>query len=280
MKEDRTRIFKATYTSKDNKVYHLNVRVFKRLASFGLAIALVKGGLTITGNLLTSGVDDINEQIEEVEKSEDLLLIETIIKENPNILKDPKNVIYLVKEDDTLDSIAEVCGTTVDKLRELNKLFEVDNVISGTSIVVEMFEDKEPKDRLISSLESYFYDYVFNSPVAKEAKSSQFSLKRQVNYYKSVIYGHPKSEADVDPDSLFGMYVNSYLNFHKEESEKSDTDKDKYIAFLTELAQKTVTDLNFDGMASTIIPFEQYDIYLQNKTTDFQSLQTEQNRIN
>lgn len=263
---NRTRTFRGTYTSNDKKVYHLNVRVFSRLAVFGLAVALIHSSLPHT-NDESMGESPSRAEFGIEADSEDLALIESIIKDNPNILKDVTQSNYTVKDGESVSSIADACGISINRLCYLNDIKPDDTLYPGGTIKVENITAKSPNDAHIASLESYFYDYVFKSPVAQLATSNDEEHANQVNFYKSIIYGSPKSEADVDPISLFGRYINLYLSFHDNRESLNEDEKGRYIAELESLREDTERELNLAGTANTIIAFSQYENYLKMGTT-------------
>lgn len=267
MANDRTRTFEGIYTSNDNREHPLKVRIFKRLAVFGLAITLVRGGLVTTTvmdrNIESSSKDNKSDK----EIDDDKSLIEHVIKENPYILKDLKEISYTVKAGDTLNTIALLNGTTVDSICEANNMSKDDVIYAGGTLKIEKRVDKGEEDGLIATLESYFYDYLFKSPIAKLASSNNPKYANQASYYRSIIFGSPKSEADIDPRSIYGEYVNAYISFHDREGEPTNEAKKVYIERLGTLAARADEDLNLANTTSAIVPFSTYRTYLQNGST-------------
>lgn len=261
------RTYRGTYTSKDGKEHQLNVKVFKRLGAFALAIVLIKSAHTFVIKPIGQTIANSTNQEMEVENP-DLVLIEEIIKEHPDIIKEFTNEEYTVQNGDTLSAIAESCGNTVKRICALNDMSSKDIIYPGQVLKIENITEKEPLDKEISLLESYFYDYLFNSnlaTIAKENSSEGSAL------YRSILYGSPKTEADIDPNSIFGTYVTNYLHFH-DNGEVDDTIKNEYLKILQSLASDTIDQLSLGGKPIVVTP-DQYNIYITNGTTKYDELQ-------
>ena len=81
-----------------------------------------------------------------------------------------------------------------------------------------------------------------------------------------MLFGSPKSETDVDPRSIYGRYITSYIAFHNQ-TEHSRGETEAYMTALADLAVTAETELNLGGASEVIVPFEQYKTFLQNGTT-------------
>ncbi len=261
------RTYRGTYTSKDGKKHPLTVKVFKRLGTFALALVLVKSVHTYAITPIMNNIAASANRETEMDNP-DLILIDKIIKENPEIIKTITKSTYTVENGDTISGIAEDCGNTVKRICALNDMSSKDIIYPGQVINIETITEKEPLDKEISLLESYFYDYLFNSNLATIARenSAEGSL-----LYRSILYGNPKTEADVDPNSIYGTYVTNYLHFH-EYGEVDDNTKNEYLAVLQGLAQDTVDQLSLGGTPIVVTP-DQYKIYITNGTTKYEELQ-------
>ncbi len=261
------RTYRGTYTSKDGQKHLLNVKVFKRLGVFALTIVLVKTAHTyIIIPVRDTITASTNKEIEE--ENPDLALIENIIKANPDIIKIFTKSEYTVKNGDTVSAIAEECGNTVRRICALNGMSSKDIIYPGQVLNVEIITEKEPLDKEISLLESYFYDYLFNSNLATIARENSAEGSQ---LYRTILYGNPKTEADVDPNSIYGTYVTNYLHFHKN-SKVDDTLKNEYLAILQSLAKDTVDQFSLGGTPIVVTPV-QFKIYIENGTTKYDELQ-------
>lgn len=266
MANDRTRTFMGKYLSKDGKTHEVAIRVFKRFASLGLAITLT---YSIAGKLITA-IDEVaikDTKTEDIDSN--LLSIEDIIEKNPNILKDVEKSTYIIKVGDTMSSIAEANSNTVKRLCALNQMSAKQVIYPGQEINIETIKDKTPEEKDISALESYFYDYVFNSPIAKLAKNAE--NKGASSIYRTFLYGNPKNEYELDPNSIYGKYINRYLSYHNLENPMPE-EKKEYINMLTELSKETQENLNLGNTVENLIPYPQYRIFLENGTTKYDEL--------
>lgn len=262
MSVDRTRTFEATYTSSDSAKHQLKVRVFKRLAAFGLSLYLIKSAHPFV--LKTDAADaPVNPKGAREEKDPNIELIEGIIKNNPNLLSVPEIELYTVIMGDTVEKIAKAFKTSVKRICELNGLKKDQDLYGGQILRVESNNPKIGLDKEVSLLESYFYDYLFQSEVASIAKST----KKEGALFKSMLYGNPKSEAEIDSSSIFGKYVTNYIDFHGKE-DTDDKTKKKYIDELMNLESEAVQKLNLNGQTDLVVPYSIYNAYITNGTTN------------
>lgn len=265
----RTRAFKGTYTSSNKKTHELTVRIFKRLATFGLALTLDHSGIITGNNDLRD--DNLQSSFNMVELKDDKNLVASIINHDPYILKDVLRTTYVVKKGDTLKTIANEFGTTVDQICYLNAMDKSASLYEGGTLIIESIAEKDTLDKQRAALESYFYDYVFKSPVAVLATSPEAKNTHQASYYKSLIFGNPKTPNETDSSSIFGQYIDAYLSYNEGNEPKTDEEKKLYIENLIELADETEYNLNRGGSSPVIIPYEQYISYLENGSIDLQS---------
>lgn len=270
MANEKTRIFKGTYTSDDNKKHTVNVRIYKRFAALGLSLTLIVGsaGCVIATNYIKDTIKDDSF----TDNDADLQTIEAIIKNDPYILKDVELGTRTIKVGDTLSNIAEDCGNTVKRICELNEMSSKNVIYPGQEIKIETITDKDPREKSIAGLESYFNDYLFNSSVAEIAKNALENQKNGGLFYRSILYGNPKSEYEYDPNSIYGEFINAYLRFHGI-AEPTDAAKDEYIASLTDLSDKAVERLTFGDVSNILVPYSKYIIYLENRTTKYDEIQ-------
>ena len=278
-RNSRSRTFKGKYTDNSGKEHHFTVKIFGRLIALGLALVLVKGSYTaIIG---TSKKDDSKKDnnLEDAVLDQNLEQINEILKENPNMLREVSTSIHTVEFGETLGKIAENNGNTVKRIMELNDIKDNTQIIfAGEDLRVETIKPLSEIDAEIKMLESYFYDYVFNSSVAEMAKSSAPDDK-QANFYKSIIYGNPKSESEPDMNSIYGMYIQAYLNFHDENKEHTEESKQAYIYTLTSLAKEVDEKINLDGMNNVLINYDLYKVYCINRSTEYTEVQEKNHTI-
>ena len=64
--------------------------------------------------------------------------------------------VHVVKPGETLGQIAEVYGTTVDQLRSLNNLGDVDFVWYGQRLIVESDETPQPRESTVVQTIAYY----------------------------------------------------------------------------------------------------------------------------
>ncbi len=264
MSNDRTRTFKGKYISDDERVYHINVRIFKRLATFGLEI-----------NLNRCGLDAISKK-NEVESStkptletstfaEDEQLVEKIVTSKPHIINDVVDISYCVKEGDTIESIAEAFGMTVERLCYLNNLKKDAQLYPGGMLKVEKVTAKSELDKQIAAGESYFYDYLFKSPLATLVLShDKKGYSEQMNYYEKALFGEPKTNNEVDGKSIYGEYIKNYMTFHEGHAKDDEKTKKDYAEHLANLSARVSSEINLNGTINAVMPFDMYVDYLQN----------------
>lgn len=267
---ERTKTYQGKYTSKNGQQHNVRIRVYKKFGTLVLSFALVGTLAGMVGTIAKES--DKNNKPNSLEQDPNLLVIDTILKNNPNMLKDVERGTYTISGGDTISAIAERCGNTVKRICSLNKMDSKQVIVPGEVIEVETIKEKEPKDKEIVSLESYFHDYVFASPIAEIAKKAEENPDNGGPLYRSILYGNPLSEVDLDPNSIYGKYVSAYLKFHALEN-PSEEKRDEYISFLTELSKETFDSLTFGGMSSSLIPYSQYKVYLENGTTKYDTIQ-------
>ena len=169
---------------------------------------------------------------------------------------------YTVKEGDTLVNIAESNGISLKRLCTLNNKITNQTISIGEKLIVETATPMNEIEKDIVSLESYFYDYLFNSPIVKLAKSQTGNLEGKT-IFREIIFGKPANNTETDPNSLYGKYTNLYLNFHNKK-DVSLEDKKKYIEDLMQLSELCEVDLNLNGTVDNIVSFRVYRDYLEN----------------
>lgn len=81
-----TRTFDATYTSKDKKKHKLNVRVYRRLGTFGLSIGLIRNEQTYSLST-DENTQKKTLQLDGQDLTRDLELIESIIDKNNDVVQ-------------------------------------------------------------------------------------------------------------------------------------------------------------------------------------------------
>ena len=119
-KNNKTRIFSGVYTDKNGKRYRINVRVNPRLVSLVLALVMVK---TTACGVINPNYDKDAVQrgaYEDEYQNPNLLLIDKILKENPEMLKERTEGIYKVEWGDTLSGIADANGITLKELLHIS----------------------------------------------------------------------------------------------------------------------------------------------------------------
>ncbi len=222
---DRTKAYNAIYTSSDKKTHKLNVRIFKRLAKYGLALSLKSSasGFRLVESLKQE--DGKNISLEEISLSEDLVLIDKIIRESTSLI----------------------------------------NSLEDEDINVSLDND-------IATLESYFYDYLFQSTIARIARKERDAGVNTQLFYKKILYGTSSNINAIDPNSLFGTYTMKYLDYHKI-NEHVLEEKKAYIQFLTDLSNKALELLNANKKDS-IIPYSKYLNYLKKRSIEDEESET------
>lgn len=195
-------------------------------------------------------------------EDENTELVQQIIKKKPNLLSNVSVGGYTVKEGDTLVNIAESNGISLKRLCTLNNKITNQTISIGEKLIVETATPMNEIEKDIVSLESYFYDYLFNSPIVKLAKSQTGNLEGKT-IFREIIFGKPANNTETDPNSLYGKYTNLYLNFHNKK-DVSLEDKKKYIEDLMQLSELCEVDLNLNGTVDNIVSFRVYRDYLEN----------------
>ncbi len=248
MGDRQSRFFEGTYTSNDNKKYKVKISLnYTRLLALALSLVLVRGGLSKLSNMQNALMLD-NASISASFETESKKLIEQIIANKKNIFEEEVLQTYAVKDGDTLESISLNHGCSVQRLNELNGVPAGTALPGGSTITVE----------------SYFYDYMFNSPAAELAKNPE---SKGSSLYKLLIYGEPKSDADIDPNSIYGTYVGFYLKFHELEN-PTDEAKTAYVDSLMMLARDAEHKLNIGSKNSIVYSFESYADFMKRGTTE------------
>ena len=264
MGDRQSRFFEGTYTSNDNKKYKVKISLnYTRLLALALSLVLVRGGLSKLSNMQNALMLD-NASISASFETESKKLIEQIIANKKNIFEEEVLQTYAVKDGDTLESISLNHGCSVQRLNELNGVPAGTALSGGSTITVESKREKSPLDKSIALLESYFYDYMFNSPAAELAKNPE---SKGSSLYKLLIYGEPKSDADIDPNSIYGTYVGFYLKFHELDN-PTDEAKTAYVDFLMMLARDAEHKLNIGSKNSIVYSFESYADFMKRGTTE------------
>jgi len=243
----------------------------KRLAAFGLTIILMKNGYSCVSNKINTNQNDETTEKFVTLEDRNLALIESIIKQNPYILYNVTMDTYVVQLGDTLGGIAEKCGNTLKRICHLNDIDSKKTIFPGMELKVEIIKEKNELDKKIAALESYLHNYVFASPIAEAARAQKDDEKNQFVYYRAVLYGSPKKFASLDPNSYYGMFINNYMKFH-ELKDITDEDKKQYIDSLMNIAIELENKLNLNENIENIVPYSKYYIYLQNRTTEFDSV--------
>lgn len=257
----RTQNYNGKYTNKSGQTSYLGVKIFSGLAASALLFILVKNTAPAVIDKFVDKDDIKKPTQEEMYMSEDMILIENILKENPDMLKTRESGVYTIKFGDTLSEIAQENGITLKRLLSLNSIENPSYIRDGQTIKVETVKPLEEIDQEMKILESYFYDYVFNSEPAKIARGiKEVEHKEAQMLCKSLIYGNPKSEADVDPYSIYGRYVNAYLNYHEHPLVDNEEKKQEYVATLIDV-QKDLLDKN---SVLGLVEYEQFKVYCIN----------------
>ncbi|HBA38159.1 MAG TPA: hypothetical protein DCY94_05510 [Firmicutes bacterium] len=261
MANERTRTFEGKYMTKKGESHKVKIRIFKRFATLILTTDLTKSA----GGKLVTFLDKPKVESHENETLDpNLIVIEKIIEENPFILKDVEDSTYTAKVGDTLDEIAREYGNTRERLCDLNGFNNRQIIYPGQVIKTEKISEKSGVDKAIASLESYFYDYILNSPAATLAKSKNPSNKDEASFFKKTIFGNPQNEYQSDPDSIYGEFINAYMKYRSSIA-PGVQEQEHYINTLTELADKTKSQLTADA----IVPYDDYRNFLENRSIEY-----------
>jgi len=253
-----TRRFEGTYTARDGHQQKLNVKIFQR---FGLFV--------LSGTLVGSLVGHISNS-KDVPKTETVSIEDSYIKTDAELVEratDMRTMLndiaiteYEVKFGDTLSSIAEACGNTVYRLCALNGINEKDILQTGQKLQIETICEKNPVDAEIACLESYFYDYLFNSEISRVAKSARDGSGKHedmAEFYYASLYGKDYALGKADPGSIYGGYTYGYIEYHNK-NEHTDEEKNAYFALLSSLADIVDRDLNLSGKASNVVSYDDF----------------------
>ncbi len=185
--------------------------------------------------------------------------IQHIIDNKPNILKNVKIENYEVEYGDSLGYLAEKTGNTIGRLCELNNISRNDFLCQGQRIKLEVLTDKNEVEKELAGLESYFEDYLFNSPVVIEHFGQFFGVKEG---------------EDIDPSSIKGIYMNKYKRFHdKIEVGITEEDKKEYVESLLILVGQVDDFIRLYGLEN-VSPYSKYKIYLANGTIKYEEVES------
>lgn len=270
--ENSSRRYKGSYYNRKNekKFFGLKIENVKRFAAMTGLITLTTIGSCMI--MVGPAIDDIKESVFPrdkivIDQTPSITLernkeeIEQIISTKPNILKDISLVSYEVELGDSMSYLAEMTGNTVKRLNILNNMSSDDLLVAGSTIKLEVLEDKQGLDKEIACLESYFEDYLLRSATAKE--------------FRNQFFGTGNDET-IDAKSVEGMYINLSMNFHDklktQGSNITEEDKHYYIESLMALEHNTANLINRNNK-EVMTPYEKYKIYLENGTTKYDEVQ-------
>lgn len=270
MEDNRTKLYDATYTDKKGEKHSLHVRVNPRLVALFLSLTLVAS--TSACKIVNSKGENAPKKVHEITfEEEDIKAIEEIIKNYPEMLSHKELITHAVLSGENLSVIAEMYGTTVKDIQELNKdILSSDGILQiGTNLKVEKSENLAPEDALINVLESYIYDYFLGcSHISKTVNNNEINDK-QISVYKNAIYGEGKDQ-EIDSHSIYGHAIRAYATYHDEEIEPTKERKETYINALQGIVKEIEQKINMGGNARVVIPYSEYENYCYNKSTEHQ----------
>lgn len=253
-----TRRFEGTYTARDGHQQKLNVKVFQRFGLFVLSATLA-GSIAgrIQNNNEVAPHEPVAIEDQYIKTDDELVERATDIR---TMLNDIVITEYEVKFGDTLSGIAEACGNTVYRICALNGIDEKDILQTGQKLQVETICEKNPVDAEIACLESYFYDYLFNSEISRIAKSARVEGTKKddmAEFYYSLLYGQDYVLGKMDPGSIYGGYTSNYIEYHSK-SEHTDEEKNAYMALLRSLAEIVSRDINMNGKVPNAVSYDDF----------------------
>lgn len=278
----RTRSYKAVYRDKKNDEHYLYIRINPRLLAGGLALFMTLSVGKATLNRFVDRDTVPNNKLEDSMIDPNLELIDKILKEHPNMLVTKSISDYEVKFGDTLSEIASENGSSIARIEQLNHINAKDMLRTGAVIKVETVKPLPELDAEIVMLESYMYDYVFNSTVAEIARKEAGQFEEQQMLYRSILYGNPKSEVDLDPNGIYAQFIKAYTTYHDREEQlegNNEEQKQNYINTLTYLTDELDERINLGGMTNILVNYNQYRIYCKNGNTKSDELVTKHTTV-
>ena len=246
----------------------VNPDFFKRAAKGAGAIVLAAGVL-IGGVLVIKGYTDKNDISEVVEavKSNDLAVIEKIISNGASMYETRTREQYTVKYGDTISDIAENYNCFSKDIMFANDLRD-SNIKEGDTLFVDRVQDLPETVKEVNFLESYFRDYVLSSSeAAKIAKGEGINDKYKTAFQRALF-----SKDDSEYNSIEVLFQKAYNAYHS--IEYSEEKMQEYIELLLQLVELTESRINIVPGSEFIIPYEQYLIYMKNRSTEYNELMT------
>lgn len=271
------RRYNASYTSprtnkKESAKLAANTTVIKKFV-FRMTVFTLAGTIgTISALSLGAGIAEnqaeaekkriLAEKEHEHTPSEDeLQYLQNYIEANPTLLKDATEENYTVKMGDSLSSVAEACGNTVQRIAILNGLSSNDMLYYGTEIKVERLEDKSDLDKEITCLEKWFDAYLMGHLYNNLDQNSRLKVVFDLSLYGTT------SSHTVTNDGKFVQYNALKEIFYNgnggPKPVRTDEEKEEYISQLRQIANSIVNELN---MVDGIIPPDTYATCLKNRT--------------
>lgn len=260
----QSRLYNGSYRNKRGATERFTLRI-KNLQRF-VAMAGVLILVSISAKTVVTMVSEEKNKLghsngsvafdatSEEEVSRNKRQIQHIIDNKPHILKNVTTEKYEVEYGDSLGYLAEKTGNTISRICELNNISKNDVLYQGQRIKLEILTDKNEVEKELAGLESYFEDYLFNSPVIIEHFGQFFGVKEGV---------------EAEPSSIKGIYMNKYNSFHaKIEEGITVEDKKEYVESLLILVGQVDDFIKLYGLEN-VTPYNMYKVYLENGTTRY-----------
>lgn len=280
-RSNRTRIFEGEFNG-----HRVRVKVNPRLVSIVLTVTLVTtaaAGVIKSNNSLAVDPAKTSITMQDETITVDKEAIENIIRDNPNLLYIETPGIHEVHFGESLSTIAEDYGITIDRLKALNE-------IDDSKYILQAEVNGHPnelrivnRESLVGSkvaevlmLQSYLEDYVLHGSVAAQIAHDTTGEypEEQINFYNSLLFKN-------DGYSLQDQYLTQYfLRIYDEtisgrEAQRnrilslSDEQLDKYINILESLVE-TLSSLK--AGCPSLVDYNQYKIYYLNGNTKSDTL--------
>jgi len=267
--------YEAEYTFRNGETTKLKVKFnperMKKLVATGLVVFTVVSSMT--GCITKKDVNAMESMSESViEFEQDIVEINQILKENPNLLvtRTPKTRTLIAG--DTISGIAAKAGCTIKEICELNNIKDASRVQLGATIKYYDYEEKSDIDQEIIMYEKYLRDYF--------PKSEYVQTFYKGEYHKDAEHRLKEFISDLDTGVL-ALTAKAGFEFYGEEkpdlSQKDETQKQIYLYELENIYEK-IKDFNELNHNKLFVPYEHFRVYCINGHTN--SLEIEESFVN
>lgn len=259
---NRSKVYDAIYTDKNGGTHNMHLRVNPHLKNMVLAINLIRSNKSA---VISHNSQDKNIKKVDNDKTNELAIIEKLIKEKTEMLYTREAIIHRVSPSESINTLAGRYGVTVNSIIELNKdkITPDGKITPNSELLIEKLSLLSELDREINILETYIFDYVLRESSFAKILNDKENYEDIKPLYNTLIYGNASGHS-YNPQSIYGLSLKAYQTFHESVKTESDDLKEKYKSILMNIVKDIEDKINYADSINKVIPFDEFRNYCLN----------------